>query len=108
MSNSIGFADAKIQANQAQLYSEEEERLVQMLSDKYNLPYIDLRGMAPEPDALKEMDEVVSRSALMGAFKKVGRVLHILVRDPENADMKKGLIEIAKRTGSTWAKLLTP
>lgn len=97
MSNN--FADAKIQANQARLYSEEEERLVQILSDKYELPYIDLRGTAAEPDALKEVDEVRARKALVGAFKKVGKTIHVLIRDPESVEMKSILVELQKSLG---------
>lgn len=45
----IPFKDLSQSDAVRDLYKEEEEELVKMLSDKYGLPYVDLRTLAQEP-----------------------------------------------------------
>lgn len=73
---------------------EEEEELVKILSDKYGLPYIDLRGIAPEPDAMQLYTE--SEATLSGSvpFKVIGKKLYIATLSPENETMHKLLDEM--------------
>ncbi|MCF7843962.1 GspE/PulE family protein [Candidatus Gracilibacteria bacterium] len=84
----IIFNDEKQISKLADLRKDEEEELVQILSDKYGLPYIDLRGMAPEPDALLILKEDESRDAGLVAFKIIGRKLYIATLSPENPKME--------------------
>lgn len=85
---SVIFNDAKQNASLVDLRKEEEEELVKILSDKYNLPYIDLRGLAPEPDAMLFFKEEAARDAGVCAFKVVGKKLYVASLSPENEKMR--------------------
>lgn len=73
------------------LRKEEEENLMQMLSDSYGLPYIDLRGVPPEPDAMAYLTEEEAREAQVAAFKLVGKKLYIATPNPKNPSFEKFL-----------------
>lgn len=66
------------------IHKEEEEELVKLMSDKYGLPYIDLHGIAPEPDAMQMIQEEQARLAGCVPFKVVGRKLYIALVSPNN------------------------
>lgn len=76
------FDDEQQNKDLAELRKEEEEELVKLLSDKYNLPYVDLRGLAPEPDAMMFLTEEEARSAGIAPFKLVGKKLYIATISP--------------------------
>ncbi len=76
------FDDVKQNAELLELRNEEEENLVKILSDKYNLPYVDLRGLAPEPDAMMFLQEEEARLAGVVPFKVVGRKLYLATISP--------------------------
>jgi len=73
---------------------EEEENFVKREADKHALPYIDLKGIAPEPDALKQIKEEDAKEAEMAAFKQIGSKLYVAMFSPENpkvSDILKNL-----------------
>jgi type II secretory ATPase GspE/PulE/Tfp pilus assembly ATPase PilB-like protein len=72
----------------SELRRDEEEDLVKILSDKYGLPYVDLRGLAPEPDAMRFFKEEDARKAGVAAFKVVGRKLYIATNAPHKAEVE--------------------
>ncbi len=72
----------KINSFLSTLNKEEEESFVKREADKYLLPYIDLKGMAPEPDALKQIKEEDARNAEIVAFKQVGSKLYVAMFNP--------------------------
>ncbi len=78
------FNDEKQNAELLELRKVEEEELVKTLSDKYDLPYIDLRGLAPEPDAMEYITEEEARDAGLVPFKVVGTKLYIATLSPNN------------------------
>lgn len=80
----IPFKDLTQARTVQDLYKEEEEALVEMLSDKYGLPYVDLSTTAPEPDALKLIKEDVAKEAQMVAFKMIGHKVYIAILTPNN------------------------
>lgn len=82
------FNDTKQNADLLELRKEEEEELVKILSDKYNLPYIDLRGIAPEPDAMQYITEEEARATGLVPFKVVGRKLYIATLSPGNEKLE--------------------
>ncbi len=84
----ITFDDALQNHALDDLRKDEEEALVKLLSDKYGLPYIDLRGTAPEPDAMQLMKETDAREAGLVPFKVVGQKLYIATLSPDNARME--------------------
>ena len=91
------FDDQKQNAQLLELRKEEEENLVQILSDKYNLPYIDLRGLAPEPDAMQYLREEEAREAGVVPFKLVGKKLYLATLSPGNDKLEELLRPIEDR-----------
>lgn len=85
----IKFDDTLQKHKLDELYKEEEEELVKVLSDKYGLPYIDLRGMAPEPDAMQLIKEEDARAAEAVPFKIVGRKLHVAALSPASPRLEE-------------------
>jgi type IV pilus assembly protein PilB len=71
------------------LKKEEEEELIKILSDKYNLPYIDLRGTSPEPDAMGCLTEEEAKEASLAAFKLVGAKLYVATPNPTSPLVEK-------------------
>lgn len=67
---------------------EDEENLVKTLSDSYNLPYVDLRGLAPEPDAMQYITEEEAREAGVVPFKVVGKKLYLATLSPQNKNLE--------------------
>lgn len=63
---------------------EQEEDFMHQEADKYDLPYIDLKGMAPEPDALKQIKEEDARKAELAAFRQTGNKLYVAIHSPKN------------------------
>ncbi len=80
----IPFKDLSQSDTIKDLYKEEEEELVKMLSDKYGLPYVDLRTLAPEPDALRLVKESIAQEAGMVCFKLSGHKLYVAILTPNN------------------------
>lgn len=93
------FDDSKQNEELLELRKEEEENLVKTLSDEYNLPYIDLRGLAPEPDAMQYLQEEEARDAGVVPFKVVGRKLYIATLSPANPKLE-GLLRPIEDKGT--------
>ncbi len=85
----IAFDDEKQDTQLTEIHKEEEEELVKLLSDKYNLPYIDLRGLAPEPDAMNFLHEEEARDAGVVPFKLVGQKLYLGTISPGNPKLEE-------------------
>jgi type IV pilus assembly protein PilB len=80
-----------------QLLEDEEEALIQILSDKYGLPYVDLTTVTIEPDALIVIPEKSARDAQIAAFNKQNKKLLVAVRSPEKNNAKTVLAELSER-----------
>lgn len=93
----IDFDPKKQDREIEDLKKTEEEELLKLLSDKYGLPYIDLRGIAPEPDALRFIKEADARRALVAPFKLVGRKLYVATPSPHSPAVEELLRPIETR-----------
>lgn len=91
------FDDAIQKHELDELHKQEEEDLVRILSDKYGLPYVDLRGTAPEPDAMQYVKEEDARASGCVPFKVVGRKLYVATLSPSNPKMEEVLRPIETR-----------
>jgi type IV pilus assembly protein PilB len=78
----IQFDEDKQKQKIDHLLRKEEEELVQVLSDKYNMPYVDMSSVAVNTDALRYIDEKDAREAKAAAFAIVNKKLSVAVRDP--------------------------
>ncbi len=65
------------------LREKEEEGLASMLSEKYGITYLDLRGIPIDTDALKTIEEDVARTSEVAGFDLVGKKLSLAVRSPQ-------------------------
>ncbi len=80
----LRFDDATGAKKLSELYSQEAEELAQVLSQKYNLPYIDLSKFSINTDALRLIPEEEARAADLAAFKLVGKNLYLVLGAPGN------------------------
>ncbi len=80
----LRFDDATGAKKLSELYSQEAEELAQVLSQKYNLPYIDLSKFSINTDALRLIPEEEARAADIAAFKLVGKNLYLVLGAPAN------------------------
>lgn len=83
-----------------QMKLEEEERLMKMLSQKYDIPYIDLTSVSINTDALRLLDEGDARKAECAVFDIVGKKISVAINNPNNESVE-GLIDELKRLGYT-------
>ena len=60
----------------------EAEDLAKLLSQKYNLPYLDLSRMTIDIDALKVLTEEEARLGKLAVFQKTGRKLQVAIESP--------------------------
>lgn len=81
----IQFNEEKQNQRVADLLKREEDDVVQSLSIKTGIPYVDLTGVSVNPDALRLIEEVYARNAKVAAFALVDKVVKVALRDPESA-----------------------
>jgi type IV pilus assembly protein PilB len=79
------------------LKKEEEEELMRILSDKYGLPYIDLRGMSPDYEALSIIREEDARDGNIAPFKLTGKKIFIATPTPTNEHLKATLVPLEEK-----------
>ncbi|MDE2213180.1 MAG: type II/IV secretion system protein [Patescibacteria group bacterium] len=87
----VQFADTEQEKRLELLRKREAEELAEILSQKYDLPYVDLSLVAINTDALRLIAEAEARDAEVAAFGKVGKRVSIAVRSPENAKTKTAI-----------------
>ncbi|MCI5108579.1 MAG: GspE/PulE family protein [Candidatus Pacebacteria bacterium] len=78
----VVFDEEKEKKNLSELLSKEEEDLVQKLSEKYNIPYIDLSPVPINQEALRVLNKEVATDAKVGPFNKVDRKVQVAVASP--------------------------
>lgn len=93
----LDFDEDKRNERLAELRKKEEEDLVGILSQKYNIPFIDLTGVSIEADALRLIPEEVARNAGMAAFNVAGKKLMVAVLSPEKNEVKVEIGELESR-----------
>jgi type IV pilus assembly protein PilB len=78
----ITFDEDKQKRKLGDLLHKEEEDLVQILSGKYNLEYVNLLGTPVNADALRLIPESASLSAKAVAFALIDKKVKVAVRNP--------------------------
>lgn len=66
----------------------EEKHLIEALAKQYDLPYLDLRGVAINPEAIQVVDEAEAREAKLVAFERKRDTLSVALRNPNNPRTK--------------------
>jgi len=93
----ITFDDNKNNQRVADLRQQEEEDLAQLLSEKYNIPYIDLSGITINTDALKIVNPEVAEKSKLAIFDMVGKKLKIALLSPKKEETLAILQELDQR-----------
>jgi type IV pilus assembly protein PilB len=94
----IEFDEDKQKRKLVDLHKREEEELVQLLSAKYNIEYIDLSVISINTDALRFIEEKVARENKIAAFALVDKKIKIAVRNPDGPGISE-IIEDLKNKG---------
>ncbi len=80
----IQFNEDKQNRKVADLLKREEEELVQLLSAKYGIEYVDLSTISINTDALRLIDEKTSRENKIAGYALVDKRVKLAVRNPED------------------------
>jgi type IV pilus assembly protein PilB len=80
----IQFDEDKQNKKLNDLLKKEEEELVQALSAKYNIEYINLATTNITTDALRLIDEPAAREAKIAAFSMTDKKIKVAVRNPDD------------------------
>ena len=75
----------------------EAEDLAKLLSQKYNLPYLDLSRMTIDIDALKILPEEEARLGKLAVFQKVGQKLQVAIESPNPETTQKILRNLQEK-----------
>ena len=92
------FDDQKQKSRLDELYKREEEDLVRILAERYNVSYLDLTAVSVNTDALKLIPEATAREAGVAAFLINGKKLNLVVISPKN-DKVDVILDDLKRAG---------
>lgn len=84
----IQFDEDKQNRKMAELLKREEEELVQLLSAKYSVGYIDLSITLINTDALRLIDEKTARENRVVSFSLVDKKVKVAARNPESDGVK--------------------
>jgi type IV pilus assembly protein PilB len=93
----IHFDEDKQKQKMADLLHKEEEELVQILSGKYGVDYVNLLGVGVNADALRLVDEKTARDLKVAPFALLDKKVKIAVRNPEDPKLKDFLAGLEKK-----------
>ncbi len=94
----VQFNEEKQKEKLANMRAKEEERLAEILSKKYGVPYIDLSVHPIDTDALRIIKEEDARAAEIAIFNAVDKDIDVAVLSPES-DKAQAAIEALKERG---------
>ena len=95
--NMIKFDEDKQNRKLNDLLHKEEEDLVQILSGKYGLEYINLMGIPVNTDALRLISEETARANQMAAYALVNKKVKIASRNPQDPKTQAVLEDLTKK-----------
>lgn len=84
----IEFNEDKQKRKLGDLLKREEEELVQLLSAKGGLEYVDLTITSVNTDALRLIDEAIARDSKTAAYNLINKKVKIAARNPEDSKVK--------------------
>jgi len=83
------FDSAKEDAQLTEMREREEEDVIQILSTKYDLPYVDMSFTDVDGDALRVIPEADARAAEAVAYAHVAHSLSVAIHNPNNPKLPK-------------------
>jgi len=93
----VTFDEAKQKKRLEELRKKEEEKLVEILSKKYGIPYIDLSAEPINTRALSAMKENVAKEATLVPFNLKKKELSIAIFSPNNDKTQQELQRLEER-----------
>jgi type IV pilus assembly protein PilB len=93
----IHFDENKQNQKIKELHAREEEKLSQMLSNRYGIPYIDLADQAINTNALRLIPEDRARKSELAPFDIQGKKLSLAIRTPNTQAVQNELKDLEKR-----------
>lgn len=93
----IEFNEDKQNRKMADLLRREEEELVQLLSAKHGVEYIDLTIVSVNSDALRLIDEPLARSSKTVAYGIIDKKIKVAARNPDDPKVKEVLEGLTKK-----------
>src|SRR3989344_7174528 len=79
-----------------ELHAREEEKLAQILSQKYGVEYVDLTSKSIDSDALRLAPEEEARASEIAPFRKINKKLFVAMRAPERADSLQAVEKLTR------------
>jgi len=80
-----------------ELHTKEAEDLALILSQKYDIPYVDLSKLPINTDAIRLIPEAEARAAQIAAFKVSGKRLAVVISSPSNPKTQKIIDELENK-----------
>ncbi len=93
----IQFDEDKQKRKIGDLLRREEEELVQLLSAKYGVDYVDLTIVSINTDALRLIDEKTAKEFKMAAYALIDKKVKVAVRNPENPKVQEILSTVKEK-----------
>lgn len=93
----VHFDDTDKDDKLADLRKQEEEEFLQIMADKYDIPYVDLRPLPIDIGAVNLLKEDTAREALVGPFQLGGKNLKVAVFTPTESKTKEALRSLEER-----------
>src|ERR1017187_4806403 len=80
-----------------ELRDKEEEDLAQIMSGRYNIPYLDLSVTPINVDAIRLVSEIEAREGQLGVFNEVDKKVSIGVLSPKNPKTNEVIDKLKKQ-----------
>ncbi|MES3006116.1 MAG: GspE/PulE family protein [Patescibacteria group bacterium] len=93
----IHFDEEKQNQRLRQLHLDEEEKVAQMLSEKYSIPYIDLTRVPINTDALRLIPEEDAREGQLAVFEIIGKNISIAIHSPTNGSSDEAIKDLQSK-----------
>ena len=85
------------QSKLAEHKTQEENRLMEYLSEKYNLSVVHITNIQINPDALQLVREADARDAVMAVYKRLKGKITVAVNNPNNPKLREVLRDLEGR-----------
>ncbi len=92
----VTFDESKQKKQLDELRKKEEEKLIEMLSVKYGIPYIDLSIVPINSRALTVTKENTAKESSLAVFDIVGKKIKVAIFSPNNDKTQEELSELGK------------
>lgn len=104
----VQFNEEKQNERLEELRRKEAERLTEVLSEKYGLPYLDLALVPINIDALRILKEADATKAHIAVFNIVDKKIHVGVLSPNTQETKDALAVLTEKGYTPILYLVSP